>query len=320
MKRFSHYLAVAVLMLSLIVTGSASANFPERELTLVVPVAAGGGSDMTMRALAREMEAVLGVPVVVVNRVGAGGAVGLSEVARSQPDGYTMVMITEYNYNLPMTQSVTFTMDSFTPVATVNFDPAAIAVSVDSPWQTIDELIEYATNNPGVVTLGNSGFGNIWHIAATAFEHAVGARFIHVPFNGAAPTITATLGGHVSAMVASPPEMAAQVAAGNLRILSVMIVERMPQFPAVPTLKQKGHDLQFRTWRGIGVPAGVPADRVQIVEEAVKAAVESEGFQAFMARQGLGILWRDSAETLEYMKADEPRFRTLLESMGLLRN
>src|SRR5690606_22420746 len=100
----------------------------------------------------------------------------------------------------------------------------------------------------------------------------------------------------------------------------VMSDERVPQFPDVPTLKEKGYDLQFGTWRGIGVPAGVPADRVQILEEAVKAAVESEGFQEFMARQGLGILWRDSAETLEYMKADEPRFRTLLESMGLLRN
>jgi tripartite-type tricarboxylate transporter receptor subunit TctC len=300
-------------------TASAQASFPTREVTLVVPVAAGGGSDMTMRALARELEPILGVPVVVVNRTGAGGAVGLSEVMRARPDGYTLVMITEYNYNLPMTQDVPFTVDDFIPIATVNFDPAAIGVGSASALTTIEEFVDFARANPGVLTIGNSGFGNIWHIAAAAFEDAAGLDLVHVPFGGAAPTITATLGGHISAMVASPPEMAAQVEAGTMRLLATMGIERSTLFPDVPTLGEAGFDLQFGTWRGIGAPVGTPDDVIAHLEEAIEQAVQSQGFVDFMVSRGLGILYRSSAETKAYMEADAPRFRALMAEIGILR-
>lgn len=298
---------------------SALANsFPERAITLVVPVAPGGGSDLTMRALARELETILGVPVVIVNRPGAGGSVGLSEVAKAKPDGYTLVMVTEYNYNLPMTQKVDFTVDSFDYIAAVNFDPAAIAVGKNSPWQTLDDLVKFAIENPGVVTMGNSGFGNIWHIAAVAFERTIGAKFVHVPFNGAAPTITAALGGHISAMVASPPEMAAQVQAGELRLLGIMSEKRSDLFPEVPTFREQGYDLVFGTWRGVALPAGADESVINILENAIKQAVESEGFREFMQKQGLGILYRSREELVKFIQEDQVRFRTLLSEMGLL--
>lgn len=317
--KFRAILMLGALLLGALTGALAQQSFPEREVTLVVPVAAGGGSDAVMRALARELEPILGVPVVVVNRVGAGGAVGLAEVMTAAPDGHTLVMITEYNYNLPMTQDVPFGVDDFIPVATVNFDPAAIGVGADSPWQTVDEMVEFAQENPGVVTLGNSGFGNIWHIAATAFEDAAGIETVQVPFGGAAPTITATLGGHISAMVASPPEMAPQIEAGTMRLLATMGVERSVQFPEVPTLQELGYDLQFGTWRGIGVPAGTPDGVVATLESAIEEAVSSDSFGSFMDDRGFGILYRSSAETAAYMEADAPRFRTLMESIGILR-
>jgi len=311
---------LTILLLTLFSLPVLANSYPEREITLIVPVAPGGGSDLTMRALARELETILGVPVVVVNRPGAGGAVGLSEAAKAKPDGYTLVMVTEYNYNLPMTQKVDFTLDSFDYIAAVNFDPAAIAVGKDSPWQTINDLVKFATENPGVVTIGNSGFGNIWHIAAVAFENASGAKFVHVPFNGAAPCITAALGGHISAMVASPPEMAAQIQAGNLRLLGVMSEKRSDLFPDVPTFREQGYDLVFGTWRGVALPAGADESIINILENAIKQAVESEGFREFMQKQGLGILYRSREELIKFIHEDQIRFRTLLDEMGLLIN
>lgn len=315
------FLVGMVLMLTaaLVWSGLAAASeFPQKEITLIVPVAAGGGSDMTMRALAREAERILGVPVIVVNRVGAGGAVGLSEVAKSKPDGYTLVMITEYIYTLPMTQATAFTVKTFEPIVTVNFDPAAVAVGKNSQWRSLKDLVEFAKTNPGVVTLGNSGFGNIWHLSASALEGASGARFVHVPFNGAAPTIMAALGGHISAMIASPPEMASQIQAGNLRLLGVMSEQRSAQFPDVPTLKELGYDISIGTWRGVAARAGTPEPVIKKLEEVFLKAAESPGFQEFMNKQGLGIVIRNREETARFIEQDEPRFRTLLSSLGLL--
>jgi tripartite-type tricarboxylate transporter receptor subunit TctC len=312
-------LKLAVVLLIFLVSFSVfAADFPNREVRLVVPIAPGGGADMTMRALARELEKTLKVPVVVENRAGAGGSVGLTEVSKAKPDGYTLVLLSEYIYNLPMTQAVSFKATSFKPIAMVNFDPAAIAVSSKSQFKTIKDLIDYGKSNSGVITVGNSGFGNIWHISAKAFEQATNCKLVHVPFTGAAPTITATLGGHVTAMVASPPEMAAQVAAGNMRILAVMSNVRSKLCPNVPTLKELGYNLQFGTWRGVGVPNGVPQAIIEKLENAVNAAAHSKGFNDFMDKQGFNVLYRNHQETTEYIKNDQPRFRKLLDDMGLL--
>lgn len=320
MKPLKAMLLGAALVGAVALTAQAPAqakDFPAKDVTLTVPLSPGGGSDLTMRALARAAEKELGVSIVVVNRPGAGGAVGLSEAMNMKPDGYNLVMLSEYVYNLPATQAVAFTPADFAPICTVNFDPAAIAVGKDSKLNTFGTFVDYAKANPRVVTVGNSGFGNIWHISAVALEKAIGAEFTHVPFGGAAPTITATLGGHVSAMIASVPEMAAQAQAGALNILAVFGDSPSSLFPDVPTAKSQGVDLQFGTWRGVGVPDGVPADRVAVLEKAFQAAAESQEFKDFMAKQGFNILYRGSAETAAYMEKDAPRFRALLEDMGL---
>lgn len=298
---------------------SARAAFPDKEVTINVPLSAGGGSDLTMRSLARSAEKPLGKPVVVVNKPGAGGAVGLTEVSKMKPDGYNLVMLSEYIYNLPMTQALGFKANDFDAICTVNFDSAALAVGKDSKLKTFKEFIEYAKVNPGVLTVGNSGFGNIWHISAVGLERATGAKFTHVPFSGAAPTITATLGGHVSGMIASVPEIASQVQGGQLVILAVFGDARNPTFPGVPTAKEEGVDVQFGTWRGVGLPKGADPATVAVLEKAFKEAVESKEFKEFMAKQGFNILWRDRADTAAYMKNDEPRFGSILKEMGLLK-
>jgi tripartite-type tricarboxylate transporter receptor subunit TctC len=318
MKGF-RILFAAVALAALFCLPAQAAGFPDKEVTLNVPLSPGGGSDLTMRALARAAETPLGKPVVVVNKPGAGGAVGLTEVSKMKPDGYNLVMLSEYIYNLPMTQALGFKADDFGAICTVNFDSAALAVGKDSKLKTLAEFIDYAKANPGVLTLGNSGFGNIWHISAVGLEKATGAQFTHVPFGGAAPTITATLGGHVSGMIASVPEMSAQAQAGELIILAVLGDTRNPAFPDVPTAKEQGIDVQFGSWRGVGLPKGADPAVVAALEKVFKEAAESREFKDFMAKQGFNILWRDSAATAAYMRNDAPRFGAILDEMGLLK-
>lgn len=317
MNGFKVFCAAAlVALLSLPAQG---ASFPEKEVILNVPLAAGGGSDLTMRALARATETPLGKPVVVVNKPGAGGAVGLTEVSKMKPNGYNLVMLSEYIYNLPMTQKLGFKATDFAPVCTVNFDAAALAVGKDSKFTSLKDFVAFAKANPGVLTVGNSGFGNIWHISAVGLEKATDAKFTHVPFNGAAPTITATLGGHVSGMIASVPEISSQARAGELRILGVFSDQRNPAFPDVPTAREEGIDVNFGTWRGVGLPAGADPAVVAVLEKAFKSAVESQEFKDFMSKQGFNILYRGSAETDAYMSKDTPRFGGILGDMGLLK-
>jgi tripartite-type tricarboxylate transporter receptor subunit TctC len=315
MKAYTILFTVAACLFGL---PALAADYPEKEVTLNVPLSPGGGSDLTMRALAVPAEKVLGKPIVVVNKPGAGGAVGLTEVSKMKPDGYNLVMLSEYIYNLPATQNLSFKADDFTGICTVNFDSAAIAVRKGSNIKSLKDLVEYGKTNPGVLTVGNSGFGNIWHISAVALEKATGAKFTHVPFGGAAPTMTATLGGHISAMIASVPEMASQAKAGELIILAVLDDKRNAAFPDVPTAKEDGVDIRFGSWRGLGLPAGADPAVVKVLENVCAKAYESEEFKGFMSKTGFNILYRNAQETNDYMKNDGPRFGALLGEMGLL--
>jgi tripartite-type tricarboxylate transporter receptor subunit TctC len=146
----------------------------------------------------------------------------------------------------------------FEPIMLVNMDPAAITVSVDSPWKTLKEFLDYAKANPGKVRMGNSGPGSIWHLAAAAVEDKTGIQFNHVPYNGAAPAVTALLGGSIEAVAVSPAEVGSHVVSGKLKILGVMSDQRPKAFPGAPTFKEQGIDLVFGTWRGLGVPKGTP--------------------------------------------------------------
>ncbi|SDM52058.1 tripartite tricarboxylate transporter substrate binding protein [Halarsenatibacter silvermanii] len=294
-------------------------DFPEEELELTVIVAEGGGSDMTLRALADATEDILGEPIVVTNVPGAGGAVGYEEFsAYAEPDGHELVFITESMYTTHMVNpDLDYTYEDFEPVITVNFDPAALIVPSDSPYDDLEEFVEYAEENPGVITLGNSGHGNIWHLSATAFEQAAGINVNQVPFDGAAPTMAATVGGHIDAMIASPPEVVDQVEAGDLEILGIMADERDPNFPEVPTMKEKGYDIEIGTWRGVGVPAGTPDEIIEKLHDAFREGMQKDSFVNFMEEQGLGIIYRGPEETAEYIEEDVPRFRELLKELDL---
>lgn len=292
-----------------------SANFPTKSINIIVPYSAGGGTDITTRAIADAAKAHISQPLVVVNKTGAGGAVGMGEGANSAPDGYNVTTVTVELTTLPPQGLATFTNADFIPLLRFNAEPSAITVKADAPWNTVEEFIADAKAKPGEIKIGNSGIGAIWHLAALALEKEIGATFNHIPYEGANPAVTALLGGHIEAVTVSPAEVAAQVKAGELKIIGVMSPERSKQFPDVPTLKEKGFDVNVATWRGLAVPKNTPAEVVAILEDTFTKASKEKSFTDFMALQGLNVAILDKDAFAASIEADNKLFKELIDSL-----
>jgi tripartite-type tricarboxylate transporter receptor subunit TctC len=290
-------------------------KFPTKAINIIVPYSAGGGTDITTRALADSAKGHISQPLVVVNKTGAGGAVGMGEGANSKADGYNVTTITVELTTLPPQGLAQFTSEDFIPLLQFNAEPAAITVKADAPWNTIEEFIADAQAKPGEIKIGNSGIGAIWHLAALAFEKEIDTTFNHIPYEGANPAVTALLGGHIEAVTVSPPEVAAQVKAGELKILAVMAPERAKKFADVPTLKEKGYDVNVKTWRGFGVPKDTPAEVVAVLEEAFTKGSKEKAFIDFMELQGLSVAILDKDQFKASINADNKLFKDLIESI-----
>ncbi|MBD1381995.1 tripartite tricarboxylate transporter substrate binding protein [Bacillus sp. IB182487] len=291
-------------------------SLPNGDITDIVPVAAGGGTDLTHRAIAEAAQEYLDKNINVVNVTGAGGSVGFSQTATKKANGLTIHSYTSEIFTLPIFQKASFSPDDFKPFILMNEDPAAIVVPANSEFETIEDFIKAAKDKPGKISIGNSGFGNIWHLSAAAFANKAEVELKHVPFDGAAPTLQAALGGHIDAFVASPPEVSSQVETGTLRILAVMAEERSEKFSDVPTLKEKGIDLSIGTWRGLGVPADTPDEAVQILHDAFAKAVKEEDFQSFMKERGLTIRYMNTEEFTQFVEGQRPFFEELAKEVS----
>jgi tripartite-type tricarboxylate transporter receptor subunit TctC len=294
--------------------------YPEREITFIVPTSAGGGSDLTMRAIARATEPILGVPIVVINRPGAGGAIGHAEIARAKPDGYNLGMLLQQMTVVPMMRpEVPYRWTDFKPIIMINGDPAALIVREGGRYSDLKDLVEYVRKNPGVVTVADCGVGCIWQIAAAGFAAEAKIKVNHVPFEGAAPERIALLGGHVDVMVASIPEVADQVRAGKMRILAVMDNKRDPDFPDVPTMKEQGYDVQIVAWRVLGGPKDLPDAIVKKLHDAFRQGMQRPEYTEFMKKRGLRILYMGTEETAKFIDAERRQFKVLLKNLGLLK-
>lgn len=298
--------------------GSASAqNYPTKQVEVVVPYAAGGGTDLVARAFAEVANRHVSHPFGVVNKTGGAGAVGLSEIATARPNGYKIGIGTVELTMLPHMGMASFTADDFAPIALLNAEPSAISVQADSPWKTYEEFMAYAKENPGKVRVGNSGTGAIWHIAAAALEEKTGVKFNHVPYDGANPAVTALLGGHIEAVTVSPPEVIAHVNAGKIRILAVMAEERASLVPDVPTLKEKGVDLAVETWRGLTAPKATPEDIQKALREIVKTTAEDPAFKEALSKMNVSYAYRDAPGFKEVIDRDNAFFKDIMTKLGI---
>ncbi|NLW25319.1 MAG: tripartite tricarboxylate transporter substrate binding protein [Clostridia bacterium] len=292
-------------------------DFPTKGITMIVPWAAGGGTDAVARGLAQNAEEFLGQNITVNNITGGGGAVGFGSGLSAEPDGYTVTMITFELISLPPQGLVPFTYEDYDLLCRINMDPAALTVHKDAPFDTLEEFIAYAKENPGKVSVGNSGPGSVWHIAAGLMEQATGIELNHVPYDGAAPAVTALVGKHIDAVSVSPAEVRGQVEAGQLKMLAVMSPERVETFPDVPTFKELGYDVEFGTWRGLAVPKGTPEEVRAILADAFKKAYDTEAFQTFAKNSGLGLAYQDAEEFKAYLDQASKDVAEVMKGLGL---
>ena len=293
-----------------------SADFPARAVSVIVPFTAGGGTDLVARGISEAARESFPNGISVENRTGAGGAIGISAGATAAADGYTITTLTVESVTLPhMGTGVAFDADSFIPIIMLNEAVSVISVNADSPFYTLDDLIN--ESRTGTVRVGNSGVGAIWHLAAAALAEESGADFTHVPFEGAADAITSLVGGHIEAIPVSYSEVSSHVAAGTLRVLAVLGPNRLPSLPDVPTAGEFGYDVQVSAWRGMAVPAGTPQDIVDTLYEIFAAAAASSEFQEFMANSNLTIDIMNNVDFGARLQRDGALFGELIATLDL---
>jgi len=316
MKRRTMLVGIAALIAGAF-AAPAMAAFPEKPITVICPWAPGGGTDVLLRALSKEAEKFLGQSINVVNQTGGAGAIGHNAIRAARPDGYTVGMITFELNSLPPQGLVPFTWRDFDPMMRINSDPAALTVRKDAPYNTVRGFVDYAKAHPTEITIGNSAPGSVWHIAAGLVAEKTGVKIKHVPFDGAAPAVTSLVGGHLTGVAVSVAEVRGQVQAGNLKILGVMSADRDKIFPEIPTFKEQGVDVQFYTWRGLGLPKGVPAANKAKLTDAFKKAMDTPAFKELAAKASLNLAYQDSAEFAKFLDQNYKDVEAVMKTLGL---
>ncbi|WP_293697018.1 tripartite tricarboxylate transporter substrate binding protein [uncultured Agrococcus sp.] len=285
------------------------AGFPENDLRLIIQADAGGGSDLSSRALAAELENELGVSVIPENMPGASGAIAMEYVGDQDPDGYTIGFAPVEVAMLNTTQNANVLPENYTFIGQIMLAPGVISVGADSPYETLEDLI--AAGQEGSVTVANSGAGSIWEAAALGINDAAGTDFTPVAYDGGATAVAAAASGEADAAVSGGGEAIAQ--GDSVRILGVMHDERLDSLPDVPTFQEAiGEDIQFGGWGGIYTTADVPDDVRDILETAVANAVESDSYQDFQENAGNLVIYRDSAEFTSFVTEQFDLFQELL--------
>ena len=317
--RFKPLTAVLAALLCLGAGAPArAADYPSKPVELLVNFPPGGGTDVVARAFAEAARPHMAHGFIVTNRPGAAGAIGLTEIGRSKPDGYRVGFVTVDMTSVPHLGLTKLQVNDFVPVAMLSEDPSALTVRADAPYKTLEEFIAAARKAPGSLQVANPGTGSIYHLAAEMFERAVGVDLSPIPFTGANPAVQSLLGGHIDAVVTSPAEVAAHVAVGKLRILGVMAERRVASFPEVPTMREKGHDVVIGAWRGMIAPKGTPQGVVDALRQISRAAASEPVFASTLAKQNLSIVYKDQPDFAKVIQSDNARFRDLLDKLGML--
>src|SRR5579871_6095585 len=284
------------------------------EITVLFP--AGSSADVSARLLADGMSRRLGVNVLVVNRPGAGGALGYRYVAGQKPDGHTLVWNSNSISTTYYSGALSFTYREFAPVAKVLIESPVVAVRGGAPWKTLAELMAEAKAKPKAVTVANSGTGSHTHISSVALFKAAQADVVDVPF-GAAQLVQALLGGQVDTAVQLPAALASYVKAGQMRLLASLTAKRDPSFPDVPTARELGYDVELEAWRGIAVPKSTPAPVIAQLENVIRATVMSSEFTEGCERLGAHPAFAPAKDFANVIAAEDDRLATLMAAIGL---
>jgi tripartite-type tricarboxylate transporter receptor subunit TctC len=306
-----------LLFLAIFPVTAQAQDFPQRnplEITVLFP--AGSSADVTARMLAEGMSKSLGQRVLVVNRPGAGGAIGYRYVAAQKPDGYSLV----WNSNSISTTFHSGQLDSdykaFDAVARVLVESVVVAVRSDAKWKTLPDLVADAKARPKAISVGHSGIGSHTHISLAALFAATGVQVNEVPY-GAAQVVPNLLGGHVDAVVQLPAALSAPVKQGQVRLLAALIPNRDSALPDVPTAREQGIDISLEAWRGIAVPKGTPKAVIAALESAIRASVSSNEFQKGAENLGVRPAFLGAEQFGALIASEDALLSRLMQQIGL---
>ena len=312
---------ICALACAFAVTASAQDSYPSKPITMVVPFPPGGVADIVGRPLAAQMEKTLKQPIVVVNRTGAGGAVGMASVAKAAPDGYTILMGLSSISIFPVSDRVNgktpaYEMKDFAPIALITADPTVLVVSADSPWKNLKEFVASAKAYPDKINYSSSGVYGTLHVSMEIFANAAGIKMFHVPYQGGGPALTALLGGQVHALASGPAPAVGQIKAGKMRALASWSTERLALMPDVPTFKELGYDAEFYIWSGVFAPAAIPTPVLDRLRAAVREAATSPEFKGAMEKVQTPVSYLDAPAFRSYWEKDAARLKVALEKIG----
>lgn len=313
--------AFAVAFLFSAALAAAQESYPAHPITLVVPFPPGGVADIVGRPFADALSRELKTPVVIENKPGAGGGIGMGMVAKAKPDGYTLLLALSSISILPEADKVLgraplYRLDQFAPLARLTADPTVLAVRADSRWNTLQEFIDDARKRPGAITYGSSGNYGTMHMPMEMFAHAADIKLLHVPFTGGGPAVVALLGGQVDALSTGPSTVLQHVKAGKVRVLASWGDHRLASLPDVRTLSESGYDAVFFQWSGLFAPAGTPAPIIARLREAARIAAADSRFASTLATVETPVAYLDAPELRRFWDADAKKLADAVQRVG----
>ena len=298
-----------------------AADFPDHAITMIVPFPPGGVADTVARPVAEAMGRDLQQPVIIENKPGAGGGIGMSFAAKAKPDGYAILLSLSSYTVLPEADKILgraplYQLDQLKPIARFTADPTVFVVRADAPWKTWAEFAAAARANPGKFTFGSSGNYGTMHVPMEMLLAAAGLKMIHVPYTGAGPAIVGLLGGSIDAVATGPATVVQQINAGKLRALAQWGTARLVALPDVPTFRELGTDVDYAQWSGLFVPAATPEPVVKRLRDAARAAANDERVKQVMATAGTPIQYLDTPEFQRYVDADAGKMAEVVKRIG----
>ena len=299
----------------------AQGAYPNKPVTMIVPFPPGGLADIVGRPVAEAMTRELGQPVVIENKGGAGGGIGMAQAAKAPPDGYTVLLALSSYSVLPEADTLLgrqqmYAYNQLRPIARITADPTVLAVRADSPWHTVKDFVEDARKRPGAINFGSSGNYGTMHVPMEILKQVADVRMTHIPYTGAGPAVVALLGGQVDAVASGPATVLQHVKAGKLRVLAHWGTSKLESMPEVPSLKQAGYDAEYAQWSGLFVPAGTPEPVVQRLRAAARAAANDPKVKDVIMNAGSPILYQDTPEFEKYVQGDVRRMADVVKKIG----
>ena len=311
-RRFMQGTAIALA----VGAAKAQTGWPQKPMRLIVPFPPGGGTDMTSRLVAEKLTSGSGWTVVIDNRAGAAGNIGLDAVAKSAPDGYTIGMGQASNLAINPSLYAKMPYDplkDFVPIVEISAQPVVLVVRQDSPLHTLADFIQAAKARPGAYAIAQAGSGTVGHLAGELLTRRAGIQALQVPYKGAGPAMTDLLGGQVGLYFGNSVSVMSQLLAGKVRALCVTSAQRLPALPAVPTVAEQGYPgFEASTWLGLVGPAGMPAEAVTRINAEVVKLLARKDVQDKLASEGSLVVTGTSAQFGEFIRAEHAKWGALI--------